>query len=970
MFQVNPETLTGLQRSPVTFPTLIIALFLSAYILWRRYRSRRRLVARVAELEILSAAGRAIVASELNISALCKLVAQQAGAFIDTKNFHIGLYDNQLYHVHYWTVAGQSQDLPQPIQLDGHTDALSYIRENKESLLINEYSPNRSIISISSILTPFELPKSAVYVPLISGAQAIGAIGAFSDQPNQFGERELGQLTILANQAAAAIANARIFHQERTRAAQLELVSRIAGQITAISDLDELLRQVVSLTQETFGFSSVNIFGINPDSGEVFNQASSLTELKPGMVRLAPGLGLIGSSVETRSTVLSNNTLEDDRFVDESISEKTHSEIVIPLLVDRELMGVLDVQSEQIAAFSDQDQSVLEALAAQIAVAILKARQFTAQREQAWIATAQLQVAKAIGQSNDLDSLAESVVRLTAMLLGAEHCFLLAWDGEIDSYLVLADYGVGDDQPRDFKTRAITLGEWPVLDAAHVARELYISQKPISSLLLSDESDSKFATREMEEWLMPLIVKDQLLGMMVIGVVHSAGDKKFSPSARREIVRNISRQTAQGLDSIELQQALQEEAWVNTALLQVAEAVNRLTDLDEILYSIVRLVPMLVGAENCVVLIWDEERKRYRAGPSHGISEMGYGLLESFEIDLSEFPLLERQDVERIGPEAAYYTFSLPEWMITVMDSSTAQIFPLHARGRLVGVLVVGPTSSGRALSGRRLNILTGIAQQAAIAVVNDQLYQESAERSRIEQELSVALSIQSSLIPSENPDIPGCAVAGYWQAARQVSGDFYDYMRFRDGRWGIAIADVADKGIPAALFMALSRTILRTVAFNRKNPAEVLIRTNEIIYNDTTSDHFVTVFYALWNPEDQSFHYANGGHNPPVLITAGGETNLLSSDGIALGVLRDISISEKSIKLNKGDCIVFYTDGVTEAMNEDFDEFGLERLIMVTQDARSGTAEEIVSAIHSAIDDHAGSTPQFDDTTMVVLKR
>jgi sigma-B regulation protein RsbU (phosphoserine phosphatase) len=304
------------------------------------------------------------------------------------------------------------------------------------------------------------------------------------------------------------------------------------------------------------------------------------------------------------------------------------------------------------------------------------------------------------------------------------------------------------------------------------------------------------------------------------------------------------------------------------------------------------------------------------------------------------------------------------------MDSPTAQIFPLHARGRLVGVLAVGPTSSGRTLSGRRLNILTGIAQQAAIAVVNDQLYQESTERYRIEQELNVALSIQSSLIPSENPDIPGCDVAGYWQAARQVSGDFYDYMRFRDGRWGIAIADVADKGIPAALFMALSRTILRTVAFNRKDPAEVLHRTNEIIYNDTTSDHFVTVFYALWNPEDQSLHYANGGHNPPVLITAGGETGLLSSDGIALGVLRDISISEKSIKLNKGDCIVFYTDGVTETMNEDFDEFGLERLIIVTQDARSGTAEEIVSAIHSAIDDHAGSTPQFDDTTMVVIKR
>jgi serine phosphatase RsbU (regulator of sigma subunit) len=418
-----------------------------------------------------------------------------------------------------------------------------------------------------------------------------------------------------------------------------------------------------------------------------------------------------------------------------------------------------------------------------------------------------------------------------------------------------------------------------------------------------------------------------------------------------------------------LQIAQQEEAWVNTALLQVSEAVNRLTDLNEILYTIVRLVPLLVGVRSAVILIRDEQSQTYLAGPSHGLTEMSQGLLQSFEVDLSEFPLLGTQDVERIGPDAEYYTFKLPQWMDVVMGAETADIFLLRARGKLVGVLVVGPTRSGRSLTGRRLNIVTGIAQQAAIAVVNDQLYKESAERSRMEQELEVARSIQASLIPDGAPDIPGSSVASYWQAARQVSGDFYDFMQLADGRWAMAIADVADKGVPAALFMALSRTILRTVAFNRRDPAEVLQRTNQLIYGDTSSDLFVTVFYAVWDHDSNKMTYASGGHNPPVLVRRNGKVSLLSSDGIALGVLDEVKIDQNEIKLRAGDVIVFYTDGVSEAMNEDYDEFGLERLCMLAQNSRRGSASDIVQAITRAVDDHAGGTPQFDDITLVVFK-
>ena len=193
--------------------------------------------------------------------------------------------------------------------------------------------------------------------------------------------------------------------------------------------------------------------------------------------------------------------------------------------------------------------------------------------------------------------------------------------------------------------------------------------------------------------------------------------------------------------------------------------------------------------------------------------------------------------------------------------------------------------------------------------------------------------------------------------------------MILPDGKWGIAVADVADKGVPAALFMALSRTILRTVAINRQLPAATLERTNQIIFNDSQSDLFVTIFYAVWNPETRMLCHANAGHNPPLLVKQNGRVNLLQSKGIALGVLEEIELKPHENQLESGDTVIFYTDGVTEAMNEDFDEFGMERLELTAVKNRRKDAAGIVAAITQAIREHAGETPQFDDITLVVMR-
>jgi phosphoserine phosphatase RsbU/P len=169
---------------------------------------------------------------------------------------------------------------------------------------------------------------------------------------------------------------------------------------------------------------------------------------------------------------------------------------------------------------------------------------------------------------------------------------------------------------------------------------------------------------------------------------------------------------------------------------------------------------------------------------------------------------------------------------------------------------------------------------------------------------------------------------------------------------------------------MALSRTVVRTIAFNRRDPGPTLERANGIIWNDTTSDLFVTAFYANWEPYKEQLTYANAGHNPPLLLRRSGKSQLLRGDGMAMGVLEKIHISQQAVRLHPGDTVIFYTDGVTEAVNEDYDEFGLERLRLAAQKAQNREAAGIMAAITSAIRDFAGDTPQSDDVTLIVMKR
>ena len=240
-----------------------------------------------------------------------------------------------------------------------------------------------------------------------------------------------------------------------------------------------------------------------------------------------------------------------------------------------------------------------------------------------------------------------------------------------------------------------------------------------------------------------------------------------------------------------------------------------------------------------------------------------------------------------------------------------------------------------------------------------------------LQNELDVASKIQRSIIPTHFVEGPGIQLHGSMDPARTVGGDFFDVVRLDNNKIGLAIADVSDKGVPASLFMMSSRTLLKGAAIGLSEPGEVLHQVNELLHNENETMMFVTLLYGVYDPVTGKLTYANGGHNPPLIVHADGSSTVLPpTGGIALGVMGGLDYNQLTVESVPGDTFVFYTDGVTEAMNEDGEVFGLDRLQDVFTAAPPRDAEKANQTILDALYDFVGDAPQSDDITCLMLHR
>ena len=386
----------------------------------------------------------------------------------------------------------------------------------------------------------------------------------------------------------------------------------------------------------------------------------------------------------------------------------------------------------------------------------------------------------------------------------------------------------------------------------------------------------------------------------------------------------------------------------------LSRTVLSIVELDHIINIILDAYFVLTGAKKVSLYLWEEGKliNKQTRGNVNFRGEVSYPI----EI-LQKFTY---QDYKRVYEELKKGFQISPDEVIVVS--------PLLVKGKELGVIFI--IEDKNKFIGNDEETISALTIQVAIAINNAKIYADLRVKERISQELEVASRIQKTILPKNITNIYGLQIANYFEPAKEVGGDYYDYTVKDDENVSITIADVSGKGVPAAFLMALGRSILKTLERQGQSPADNLRNLNQIIYPDITEDMFITMLHSNFNNKTKILTYSNAGHNPLIVYRAKEDkVELHSVKGVAIGFVQGYNYKQGELKLEKGDIVLYYTDGITEAENPNKELFGFERLEKVIYDNRYNDVDTIKENILNEINIFRRDYPQVDDLTFVVIK-
>lgn len=402
---------------------------------------------------------------------------------------------------------------------------------------------------------------------------------------------------------------------------------------------------------------------------------------------------------------------------------------------------------------------------------------------------------------------------------------------------------------------------------------------------------------------------------------------------------------------------------------QLSKTFNSSLDLDDVLNTVMDEVISAVNAERgFVVLMEADDSLVFRAARG-----MEQETLEDPEFEISRGVVGEviKGGQGVLTSDAQHDERFMGRQSVMSLGLRSILCSPLQVKDQMLGAIYVDNRLHAGIFMNDDLELLNAIASSAAIAIENARLYQVAVDKGRMERELSMARTVQTGLIPEEIPELKGWQFAASWLPAREVAGDFYDFIPTDSDDIGLVIADVTDKGMGAALFMALTRSMVRASLEQAATPAEAITNANRLVCANSSSAMPVTLFYGRVGPENGEMVYVNAGHNPPLIYRAdSGEFEELSRTGIVLGVDESLELEQGTAELEPGDFLVMYTDGVPDALNSTEQSFGEDRMRESVVSSASGTAQEICLNLLQALQEFIGGADPFDDITLLVAKR
>ena len=414
---------------------------------------------------------------------------------------------------------------------------------------------------------------------------------------------------------------------------------------------------------------------------------------------------------------------------------------------------------------------------------------------------------------------------------------------------------------------------------------------------------------------------------------------------------------------------LQSEVEHLNALAKSTRLINSTLDLDELMEIIRGIAIKGLGAERATIYLVDENKEElysvylddkflninlpYGVGIAGTVAKTGESLIiDDVKKDERFFGKIDK---------------------ISKFETKSCICVPMHIKGeKLIGVFQALNSVNGK-FSKSDLRFLEDLSVNAAIAIENARLHSEVREKEKIEQTLKLAHSIQMGLLPKNFPPFPDKSqfeIYASIEPAVEVGGDFYDFFFVDDEHLCLVIGDVSDKGIPAALFMAVTKTLIKAYSIGNYSPDEILFKVNEELCQENEQEMFVTVFHGILNIHTGVLRYSNGGHNSPYILYSDGTfSGIERTGGMALGVMEDAKYEQKTIRLSKEDTIYFYTDGVNEAMDRDGNEFSYMRLENFFKDIKGSSATKVTKKTMETLSRFISDAPQSDDITVMALK-
>ncbi len=438
---------------------------------------------------------------------------------------------------------------------------------------------------------------------------------------------------------------------------------------------------------------------------------------------------------------------------------------------------------------------------------------------------------------------------------------------------------------------------------------------------------------------------------------HKDGDRRAAESDRTSI-------QALREENLQLKRALEELSILN----ELARAISASLDSEDIIEKIVRRSVRAVDAEQSVITLIDHRSgsddemktlvRAMRTSGAHERFHLNQNLLGWMHLHKKPLLTNDPKSDER---------FRGVRWEESI---NSLVCVPLMVKSELIGVLTVYNKKGESKFSEEDQRLLGIIAAQSAVVIENARLYEEEKALTLMQEQIRLARQIQVDLLPKEPPKVPGYEIAGISIPAQQVGGDYFDFISLDDTKVAVCLGDVSGKGLPASLLMANLQATLRGQAVMNATAGECTASSNRLLYGSTDPEKFATLFYGILDSKKHELIYCNAGHENPMLFSGSDEPVRLATGGLVLGVTDGFPFQEEVVCLERDDLLVIFSDGVSEAVTVEDEQFGDHKLIDFIKTLKHEPPAVIVDRIVDAVREHTGDAPQMDDITLVVLKR